>query len=791
MLKTYFRTAWRGIIRNKVYSTLNILGLAIGMAVALLIGLWVHDQSSYDRFLPGYQQAYQVKFNYNNNGEIRTQNNVCQPLAEALKRDIPEITGVALSFGPGGDVLTVGDKRLHPRGLIAGSDFLKIFQFPLIEGSAAQALKDPRSIVLTESTAKTLFGDADPMNNVVRVYGDSRKVTGILKDIPTNSSFQFNYITPFQAFASAGWVKASTTVWSSCYFNLYASVDPHADYARVTSKIKMMVQKYAPDSYKTFRQQVIMQPMKDWHLYTDYKNGTPAGGLIDYIRLFSIIGILVLLIACINFMNLSTARSEKRAREVGVRKVIGSSRQGLIFQFLAESIVLTCLAFLLSLLFVKLALPAFNALTGTSIGIPYTNGWFWLIMLSYVLLTGLLAGCRPAFYLSSFHPAKVLKGALQAGKSATTSRKLLVIVQFTCSVALVTGTIIIYQQIRHAKSRPTGYNSDRLLWSGSYGNYTAIKNEALSSGVVTGMTRCLAPVTDVYSRNTIDDWPGRLPNEPLTLVMSSISDSDYFRTLGMQLVAGRNFTGNPAADSLCAILNESAVKRMRFKDPINQTITWGLSDFPHHLRIIGVVKDALMTSPFAPAEPTIFPYNQNVAYTLMYRLSPTVNTEDALLRLKSIFEKYNPEMPFEYRFVDEDYATKFAFETLIGKLAGIFAALTVFISCLGLFGLAAYLAEQRTKEIGIRKVLGASVSQVWVLLTRDFIVLVLISCALASPIAFYFLQRWLQNYYYRIHIGPGVFIFSAIIAIIISITTISFQAVKAAIANPVKSLRTE
>ena len=515
------------------------------------------------------------------------------------------------------------------------------------------------------------------------------------------------------------------------------------------------------------------------------------GGLIDYVRLFSIIGILVLLIACINFMNLSTARSEKRAREVGVRKVIGSSRRGLILQFLVESLVITSLSFLLSLLLVQLVLPAFNALTQGHLSIPFSSAGFWLVMLSYILFTGLLAGSRPAFYLSSFQPVKVLKGALQVGRSATLPRKVLVVLQFTCSIVLIISTILIYQQIQYARSRPKGYDSNRLLVTGAGGGYRALKQEALQTGVLTSMTRSLSPPTDVYSHNTIDDWQGRLPNEPLSVAMQAMADTDYFKTLGMPLVAGRNFTGNYATDSLDVILNEAAVKRMRFKEPLDQVIRWSLSNAPNRLRVIGVVHDALMISPFSAAEPTVFVYQPDWTFNLTYRLSPTVSTQTALARLKPIFDKYNPDSPYEYHFVDESYASKFDLEMLIGRLAGIFAILAVFISCLGLFGLAAYVAEQRTKEIGIRKVLGASVAQVWLLLSKDFIILVLISCVIASGISFYFLQQWLQGYYYRISIGPGVFVVSAILAIVITVATISFQAIKAALMNPVRSLKNE
>jgi putative ABC transport system permease protein len=793
MLKNYFKTAWRNLINNKIYSSLNILGLATGMAVALLIGLWVYYQSSYDRFLPAYQQAFQVRYNYNNNGEIRTQSEVCLPLADALKNDIPEIAYTAPAFGPVSNGLMVDDKRLHLSGLIAGTDFLKIFQFPFLEGNAEEALKDPSSIVLTQSTARALFGEADPVGKTIRFAGSyGVKVTGVLRDLPRNSSFQFDYITPFSAFASGGWVKAATTNWNHSFFLLYASLRPNASHGQVEAKSRLLVKKYAPETYKTFQQQVIMQPLKDWHLYTDYKNGSAVGGLFDTMRLFSLIGILVLLIACINFMNLSTARSEKRAREVGVRKVIGSTRGGLIRQFLIESIVITCMAFALSLVVVQIVLPSFNALARANISVPYASGLFWLLMASYVLLTGLLAGARPAFYLSSFQPVKVLKGVIRSGRSTSLPRKALVVLQFTCSIALIISTLLIYQQIQYAKDRPTGYDPNRLLTSESgNSNYGALKQEALQTGVLASMTESLSPATEVYSHNTIDEWDGRLPNEPLTLAMNSVSDTDYYKTLGMEFKEGRNFTGYFAADSVSAILNEAAVKRMRFKEPINQILAWTLSNAPRHLRVIGVVKDALTHSPFAAPEPTIFVFQPSWAYTITYRLSPTVNTQTALARLKPIFEKYNPDYPFEYHFVTESYAAKFEMEVLISKLAGIFAALAIFISCLGLFGLAAYVAEQRNKEIGIRKVLGATVPQVWLLLSRDFIVLVFISCLLASPIAFYFVQNWLQKYSYRIHIGPSVFILSAILAIMIAVMTVSFQSVKAALMTPVKSLKSE
>ena len=793
MLKNYFKTAWRNLIRNKVYSTLNIFGLATGMAVALLIGLWVHDQSSYNSFLPGYQQAYKVRYNYNNKGDIRTQSEVCLPLAEALKNDIPEVAAVAPAFGTVTNILGLGDKKINPRGIIGGEDFLKIFQFPILKGNAATALKDPYSIVLTESTAKALFGNTDPINKIIRIDNfEDRKVTAVLKDVPRNSTFQFEYITAFDAFASGGWVKAATTNWNHNFFQLYIALQPNASYEQAASKAKMLVKKYAPEIYNTFQQQITLQPLKDWHLYTDYKNGVAVGGLIDYVKMFSIIGLLVLIIACINFMNISTARSEKRAKEVGIRKTIGSQRSSLVIQFLIESLVITFASFMVSLLLVQVSLPWFNTLTGANITIPFSNTAFWLIMLGYVLVTGLLAGSRPAFYLSSFQPIKVLKGTMQTGKSGALPRKALVVLQFACSIALIISTIIVYQQIQHAKNRPRGYDPNRLLvTSGANWYYDALKQEVLQTGVVSSMTKSMSPVTEIYSRNNIDDWKGRQPNEPLTLAMNSVSDPDYFKTVGMQIKEGKNFTGNFGVDSLSVILNEAAVKRMRFKEPINQIITWSLSNAPNRLRVIGVVNDALTSAPFSAAEPMMFVYQPDWTFHITFRLSPSVSTQAALAKLKPIFDKYRPDTPFEYRFVDDTYTAKFKLEMLIGKLAAFFAALAIFISCLGLFGLAAYMAEQRTKEIGIRKVLGASVSEVWLLLSKEFIVLVIISCVVASPIALYYLHNWLQQYDYRVTINPYVFVIAGIAAIVITIVTVSFQAIKAAIANPVKSLRTE
>ena len=782
------------MLNNKVYSALNIVGLAAGMAVALLIALWVVNEYSYDKFLPDYKSLYQVELNFTDPHEgEHTQAAVSLPIADVLRKEYPEVQYVAETDWMGSHDLLVGTKKLYMNGAAIGSDFLKMFQYHLVKGNKNDVLKDPFSIVLTESTAKALFGDADPMAKIVRIDNKySLKVTGIMADVPKNSTLQFNFLMPFSFNeATQDWMKKARTTYYNNSFQIFVQLKPGVNYTALAPKIRNIVYNGGP-KMRPVKPVVLLHPLEDWHLYSEFKNGKESGGFIDYVRMFSIIGILVLLIACINFMNLSTARSEKRAREVGVRKAIGSQRHDLIFQFLTESILITFIAFLLSIVFVQLVLPSFNALTGDEIGIPYGSPVFWFIMATYVLATGLLAGSRPAFYLSSFNPVKVLKGTIQVGKAAALPRKILVVLQFSCSIALIISTVIVYQQIQYAKDRPTGYSADRLVttdMSDDLNNhYDALRNDLLGTGLVESVAKASSPVTGIYWHTGIDKWPGQEPGE-LGINVGGISITDsYFKTVGMKLSEGRDFSSEWSADTSNIIINEAAVRRMGLEEPLNQLVTF--DGITGQARIIGVVKDALLESPFTPVEPTVFVHGRGGNF-IMYRLAKGVNTHDAIEKIGKIFDKFNPAYPFSSRFVDDEYNQKFNLEVLVGKLAAVFAGLAIFISCLGLFGLAAYVAEQRTKEIGVRKVLGASIAQVWLLLSKDFILLVMISCVIASPIALYFLNGWLLKYDYRISVGPGVFVLSAVAAIAITLITISFQAIKAALMNPVKSLRSE
>lgn len=790
MLRNYFKVGWRHLIRNKGFSLLNLMGLATGMAVAWLIGLWAYYHYSYDKFLPNYRRLYRVQRNFNDNGDTLTFANTSLKLADALRAQIPEIEYVAESDLMESHGLMTGTKKLYMKGAQVGGDFLKMFQYPLLKGNANSVFKDPYSIVLTQSAAMALFGNEDPMGRMVRFDNkNDLRITGILKDLPPVSSLQFNFLVPFSYYEQTEyWVKqARTENFSWNEFQQFVQLKPGVNYAQVADKIKN-IEKTEKDNINAVNTDVILQPLQDWHLYSAYENGKVAGGFIQYVRMFTIIGTLVFLIACMNFINLTTARSERRAREVGVRKAIGSLRKDLVIQFISESFLLSFIAFLISILFVLSALPAFNALCGSKISIPFLSPFFWIVGIGSVLMTTLIAGSIPALYLSSFSPVKVLKNNMQAGKAASLPRKILVVIQFSCSVALIISTIVIYTQIQYAKDRPVGYNINRLLITDLNSDlahrYTAIKSELLQKNLTESVTAASSPATDILWHSHIDDWPGKKPGETIVIGTIQVAE-DYFKTLHLSIKSGRDFSMD--ADTSTVILNEAAVKRLQLTQPLDKVISWqGRS-----LRIIGVVNDVLMFSPFAHAEPILFLYYPFYENFLIYRLPPGTKMHDAIEKLTTIFNKYNPAFPYTYQFADQSYAAKFNLEVLIGKLSGLFAGLSIFISCLGLFGLAAYIAEQRTKEIAVRKILGASVSQVWLLLSKNFIVLILVSCLIASPLALYFLQEWLRKYEYRIRIGPGAFIIAATIVLVITLFTISYQAIKAAMINPVKSLRTE
>jgi putative ABC transport system permease protein len=656
------------------------------------------------------------------------------------------------------------------------------------------ALSDPSTILINASLAKTFFGDADPINKTIRLDNkDNYKVAGVFEDFPHNTTLNdTKLLLPWKKYITTEkWLKDAATQWNNHSWQAFAQVADKINMDKETEKIKNVVMVHKNEKTEG-KEQAYLFPMNKWRLYSDFKDGMPTGGRIQFIWLFLIIGVFVLMLACINFMNLSTARSEKRAKEVGIRKTVGSVRGQLIRQFLSESVLVAFVSLVFSILFVVLLMPLFNKLADKNIELPWTSFFFWLIMLTFTFITGLISGSYPALYLSRFDPIKVLKGTYRVGRFASLPRKILVVVQFTFSIALIIGTVIVYKQIQYAKNRPVNYRNEGLISINMstpdlYGHYDAIRSDLLSTGVVDNMAESSSPTTNVWSNQIGFNWQGKDPNSLPSFGTIAVTQ-DFGKTIGWQIKEGRDFSKVFATDSLAIVLNESAVKQVGMKqDIVGQTIQFNDKNYT----VIGVIKDMIMESPYKPVQPTVFLYDANWANIITIAIKHGEPIKTALSKIETVFKKFNPASPFDYTFNDEDYAKKFADEERIGRLATFFAILAIFISCLGLFGLASFVAEQRKKEIGVRKVLGASVYSLWRMLSKEFALLVFISCFIAIPLAWYYLNGWLKQYEYRTAISFWIFIASAIVALVITIITVSFQAIKAAIANPVESLRTE
>jgi putative ABC transport system permease protein len=794
MFKNNLKIAWRNLLKSKTYSFINIAGLAAGMAVAMIIGLWISDEISANRQFKNYESVYQVMMHQTFDGKRGTQTALPYPLGEELKAKFPDMMGVAICDWGQDHSLVYGDKKISKFGHYIGEDAVNMFSLNIISGDK-NPLHDLHSIVLTEETAKALFPNENPLNKIVRVDNTvDLKVTAVVSKLPKNSSFGFDYLIPFPLQESIyPWIKLyHKTNWGNNSWQIFIQLNDRATEKSVDAKIKNVVIAHFTDenTLKSVKPEVIIHPMAKWRLYGDFENGVNTGGFIRYVRMFGILGLVVLIIACINFMNLSTARSEKRAKEVGVRKAVGSDRGQLIRQFLSESLFISILAFLFALGITALALPYFNQLTEKEMSLQIGNPLFWIIMIVFTLLTGLLAGSYPAFYLSSFNPVNTLKGNLKIGRSDALPRKILVVIQFASSVILMIGTTIIYQEIQHGKNRPIGFDNRGLIsvdWSDDIGkHYEALRADLLSTGAVVSICKSNSPPSQIYSNNNGWEWKNSQPVEKTVIFSTIATDYDYTKTIGIKLKAGRDFSRD-YADSNSVILNEAAVKRMGLKNPVGEPLKW--NDKP--MTVIGVVPDVQMQSPFRPISPLTIIFNKDWVGCVNVRLNPKMSASAALKRIQPIFDRYNPAFPFIYRFADEEYAKKFNYEELVGNLAAIIAAIAIFISCLGLFGLASFTAEQRVKEIGVRKVLGASVISLWQLLSKDFVKLVLISCVIAIPVAWYFMNQWLKDYEYKINIGAGVFVMVIGLSIIITLVTVSFQAIRAARANPTRSLRAE
>ena len=781
-----FKIAFRNLKKNKGFTAINIIGLAIGMAAAILIMLWIRSEVTFDRQYSNLDRTYVVGNKAIWGDKMQVWFWTPRVMARTLETEFPEIEHAVRVNRSGNNLLSVGENKLNKEaGIFADERFFDIFDFEVLAGDTKTALSNVNSIVLTESLAKKLFNSTDVIGKFVQRNNEEQfAVSAVLKDLPANSTYnKTSYLLSMKYHDSK---NAGDTYWNNNTLQTYILLKKGANVELLSKNIKGLVKRHTETNADN-----LIKPLADIHLYDKYENGVVAGGRIDTVRVFFVIACFILLIACINFMNLSTAQSEKRAKEVGIRKVVGAGKSSLIKQFLSESILLAIFAGLAALLIVILALPSYSKLVDRELTLPYDSIAFWIAFMAFVIFTGLVAGSYPAFFLSSFKPIRVLKGKFVFKVNSFSTRKVLVVSQFIIAIVLIVSTITIRKQIQHAQDREVGYNKERLIFIYENGdvekNFKSIKQELLEQGIASSLTRTMSPITLRWSNSNTFEWAGKSKDNTV-IFNRTAADDKLIETTGLELVKGRDFDLSKfPTDSAAAIINESAAREIGFADPIGQIIKDGSQSY----QIIGVIKDFIQESPYDPIAPLIIEGAHGYLATTHIKFQPNIHTREALDKTEAILKKYNPLYPFEYTFVDEDYAKKFNESEKTGQLASLFAGLTIFISCLGLFGLSAFMAENRTKEIGIRKVLGASVFSVTRMLSKEFVLLVIIACIVAFPLAYWAMNSYLSTYTYRISVSWEIFLITAITAILIAIFTVSYQSIKAAIANPVNSLRDE
>jgi putative ABC transport system permease protein len=785
VLENYFKVIYRNLYRFKSFSLINISGLAIGMASAILILLLVQNELSYDQFHEKKDRIYSLynRGMLNGHMEIFGTPGV---LTTVLKSEYPQVEEVTRINGTGPIVLSANDKQIEGKGMMVDSGFLKIFSYPLLRGNSETALNTPRSVVLTESFAKKFFADGDAMGKTFRVDSNNNfTVTGILKDMPNNTEFQFvEYLLPWSYMKEVGWEKSG---WDNNDNWTIVLLKPGITEKNANERFRNVMKTHVPGTDK----EAFVHPLTKWRLWSKFENGKIVGGGIESIRIFLMLAGFILLIACINYMNLSTARSVKRGKEVGIRKVVGAGRFSIALRFLGESILISFLSVILCLVIVQLSIKGFNWLTWNHLYVPYGNLWFWLGISGFALFTGLIAGSYPAFYLSTFRPINVLKGTFKTSYNLVSIRKILVVLQFSFAITFIICTIIIYRQINYGAKRDPGYNRDRLAFVYVKGamnkKYGLIKNELLGSGAVTGVTRSNSPICYTWRGDDSYQWPGSKADNK-TWFSEFYIDNDFIETMGLKIIAGRSINLNKyPGDSTSILLNQSAVKVMGFKNPIGQVVRKN----KQNLVVVGVIRDFLSNSPFYSTEPMILKGPENNFGAISFRLNNNRGLAKNMKTVESVIKKYVPDYPIISGYVDEADAKKFEDEKRTGIQSALFGGMAILISCLGLFALAAYTAENRIKEIGIRKVLGASVSGITLLLSKDFVKLIAISFLIACPVAWWLMNSWLRNYTYRVNIGWLVFVITGVLSLAIAVATVSFQAIKAALSNPVVSLRAE
>ncbi|SOE22057.1 ABC-type antimicrobial peptide transport system, permease component [Spirosomataceae bacterium TFI 002] len=800
MLKNYIKIAWRNLVKHPSYSFINIFGLALGMAVAILIGLWVHGELNFNSNFKNADRIGQFWQHQTFNGEVSTGTAIPRPLEFELRNNFNDyFEHLAMSSWTNSRYLRVGEKTIKATGNYMQPAATEMLDVSIIEGQK-DGLQELKSIMISKSTSEALFGNENAIGKIVNVNGFTDvAVTAVYEDFPFNSSFlDTKFIIPWDQFvAEREWVQNSIDSWGNNSFQLFGQVAEGQTVLGVSEKIAKAKYDAAGEDYHEYNPTLQLLPMKDWYLRNLFENGVQAGGRIELVWLFGIIGAFVLFLACINFMNLSTARSENRAKEVGIRKSIGSFRSQLINQFLSESVIVVLFSFIIAIILVLLFLPGFNNLADKQIVFPWFSLAFWAICLGFILFTSLISGSYPALYLSSFSPVKVLKGTFKAGRFSALPRKVLVVMQFTVSIALIIGTSVVLKQINFTKNRPIGYSTEGLIQIPAMSNeFTGkadfMRTQFLKSEAVTEMATSSSPSTDIYSNRSGYRWDGKEEGFQEDFAWTAISP-EYMNTLGAKIIAGRDLKREMSSDSNSVLVNKTFLSYIGKTDVVGMQLRDDNDEDPNPpLTIVGVVDDILVQSPYEPVKQAIYVFgSDDDASFYNLRLNPDKSASDNLATIEGVFKKHFPNIPFEFQFVDEEYGKKFAIEERIGSLATVFTVLAILISCLGLFGLASYVAEQRTKEIGVRKVLGASVSNLWAMLSKDFVLLVFISILIAAPLAWFGMNTFLARYTYRTNMAWWLFIGAGLGAVLITLFTVSFQAIKAALKNPVESLKSE
>ena len=793
MFKSYFKIGWRNLLSNKSYSLINITGLAMGMAVAVLIGVWIFDELSFNKSFKNYDRLYSVYHSLTFGSDTFTESGAPAPFAEELKNNFAEFEDVVLTNYQSDHSISYEEARYSKPGLFVEPQFVEMFSVRMLYGTK-NALTNMHSILLSKTLSDVILGE-NPVGKIVKFYNrDDLIVTGVFEDFPSNSEFsEIHMLVPMDYyFTTSETARKQKDSWEDVPFQCYVLLNDKTSLPQAESKIKNLLFQKGSDDVKSVKPAGILFPMEKWHLYGEFKDGKNVGGKIQFVWMFAMVGAFVLLLACINFMNLSTARSEKRSKEVGIRKVMGSVRKQLVNQFLSESLLVVTISFVMAIALVFFCLPWFNDLANKKMTIPWSNSYFILVTLAFIVVTSILAGSYPALYLSSFNPVKVLKGTFKAGRLASVPRKVMVVFQFTISIVLIIATTVVFQQIQHAKDRPVGFDREGILHIRvhtedlSKANYNSLRHDLLSTGVVVNMAKSDFPITGSMWTDPSLSWEGKDPGSQPLVAMNGCSH-DFPKTNGFQFVAGRDFSREFSTDSSAVIVNEMAAKLFSSERVIGKKIKLGSGE----REIIGVIKDQVRWTPYSKQSPHIYLVGYADKGYLTIRINSEAGVRSALDHIESVIKKYDPAAPFEYKFLDDDYARLFNEEERTGKLAAVFATLAISISCLGIFGLASFTASQRTKEIGIRKVLGATIFSVWKMLSQDFIGLVVLSILFASPLAFYFASQWLQRYEYRIEITWWVFAVTGIGALTITLITVSYQSFKAALMNPVKSLKSE